>query len=179
MTRQLWLAAAIGTTVAMTTSSAQVKSPRRVDLLQYLQLSHTGITRNLLAAAELMPAADYEFKPSSMPAARTYAAVIAHTSGAMFDACARLSGVKNPSPDAEKKIAGKAEVVQTLREAVAFCEKAVGAVNETSAAGYIVQGPAEVPRSAALAGLLAHDAEMFGISTVYLRAKNLVPPGSR
>jgi hypothetical protein len=28
-------------------------------------------------------------------------------------------------------------------------------------------------------GLLAHNAEMFGISTVYLRAKNIVPPGSR
>jgi hypothetical protein len=30
-----------------------------------------------------------------------------------------------------------------------------------------------------LAGLLAYNAEMFGISTVYLRSKNLVPPGSR
>jgi hypothetical protein len=30
-----------------------------------------------------------------------------------------------------------------------------------------------------LMGLLAHNAEMFGISTVYLRAKNIVPPGSR
>jgi hypothetical protein len=27
-------------------------------------------------------------------------------------------------------------------------------------------------------GLLAHNAEMYGISTVYLRAKNLVPPAS-
>jgi hypothetical protein len=50
-------------------------------------------------------------------------------------------------------------------------------VDQASAAGDVVQGPA-VPRSAALAGLLAHDAEMSGISTVYLRAKNLVPPGS-
>jgi hypothetical protein len=163
----------------MATSSAQVKPARRVGLLQYLQISHTGVTRDLLAAAELMPAGDYEFKPSTMPAARTFSGVIAHATSAMFDACARLQGIRNPQPEAEKKVASKAEVVQTLREAIEFCTKSVGALDETSAAGYITQGPAEVPRSAALAGLLAHDAEMFGISTVYLRARNLVPPGSK
>ena len=166
-------------TIAVGTSSVQVKPPRRVGLLQYLQISHTGVTRDLLAAAELMPAGDYEFKPTTMTAARTFGGVIAHATGAMFDACARLKGVANPQPDADKKVSSKAEVVQTLRVAISFCGEAVSALDETSAAGYIVQGPAEVPRSAALVGLLAHDAEMFGISTVYLRAKNLVPPGSR
>ena len=165
--------------VATGSSSAQVKPARRVGLLQYLQISHTGVTRDLLAAAELMPAADYDFKPTTMAAARTFGGVIAHASGAMFDACARLRGVANPTPEADRKVSSKAEVVQTLREAIAFCTEAVGAIDEAGAAGYIAQGPAEVPRSAALAGLLAHDAEMFGISTVYLRARNLVPPGSK
>ncbi len=41
------------------------------------------------------------------------------------------------------------------------------------------QGEGEVARSAVLAGLLAHNSEMYGISTVYLRARNLVPPSSR
>jgi hypothetical protein len=82
-------------------------------------------------------------------------------------------------PDAEKKVASKAEVLQVLREAVALCNKAVSSLDQLNADVYIRQGPAEVPRSAALAGLLAHDAEMYGISTVYLRAKNLVPPASR
>jgi hypothetical protein len=36
----------------------------------------------------------------------------------------------------------------------------------------------EVPKNAALVGLLAHDAEMYGITTVYLRAKNIVPPST-
>ena len=165
--------------IAIASASAQVKPARRVGLLQYLQISHSGVTRDLLAAAELMPAGDYEFKPTTMAAARTFGGVIAHASGAMFDACARLRGITNPQPDADTKVASKAEVVQVLREAITFCETAVATLDETSVTGYIMQGPAEVPRSAALAGLLAHDAEMFGISTVYLRAKGLVPPGSR
>ena len=61
-----------------------------------MQIGHAGITRDLLAAAELMPESDYVFKPTSMPEARTFAAVIAHTSGEMSGACARLNGVANP-----------------------------------------------------------------------------------
>jgi hypothetical protein len=173
-----WMAG-IAVILATTGSFAQVKPARRVGLLQYLQISHSGVTRDLIAAAELMPAADYEFKPSTMAAARTFSGVIAHATGSMFDACARLKGVTNPTPDAEKRVGSKAEVVETLRVAVSFCSEAVTSLDEAGAASYVAQGPAEVPRSAAVAGLLAHNAEMFGISTVYLRAKNLVPPGSR
>ena len=173
------LVISLGIVAAVATLSAQVKPVQKVGLIQYLQISHTGITRDLVAAAELMPESDYGFKPSQMPEARTFAGVIAHTSAAMFDACARLQGIPNPMSDAEKKVASKAEVVQTLREAVALCNKAVSSLDEKSADGYIRQGPAEAPRSAVLAGLLAHDAEMYGISTVYLRARNLVPPASK
>lgn len=173
------LAIAFGTIVTVAAVSAQQRQMQKVDLIQYLQISHAGVTRDLLAAAELMPEPDYGFKPTEMPEARTFAGVIAHTSAAMFDACARIHGVANPVPDAEKKVASKTEVLQLLREAVALCNKAVGSLNEDNAGVYIRQGPAEAPRSAVLAGLLAHDAEMYGISTVYLRAKNLVPPASR
>jgi hypothetical protein len=173
------LAVGFGTIAAVATLSAQVQPVQKVGLIQYLQISHAGVTRDLLAAAELMPELDYGFKPTQMPEARTFAGVIAHTSAAMFDACARLQGIVNPAPDAEKKVASKAEALQILREAVALCNKAVSSLDQHNADVYIRQGPAEVPRSAVLAGLLAHDAEMYGISTVYLRAKNLVPPASR
>ena len=169
----------LGVVATVATLSAQVRPVQKVDLIQYLQISHGGVTRDLLAAAELMPEPDYWFKPTTMPQARTFAGVIAHASAAMFDACARLQGIENPEPDAEKKVASKAEILQLLREAVALCNKAVGSLNADNADVYVRQGPAEAPRSAVLAGLLAHDAEMYGISTVYLRAKNLVPVQAR
>lgn len=42
----------------------------------------------------------------------------------------------------------------------------------------VKQGPAEIPRSAALVGLLTHGAEMYGVRTVHLREKGLVPPST-
>lgn len=166
-------------TMAVVAAPLAQKPTQKVTLIQYMQIGHAGVTRDLLAAAELMPEADYGFRPTEMPDARTFGAVIAHTSAAMFDACARLSGAASPAQGAEKTVTPKTDVVQTLRKAIAFCNEVVDALDESSAGGYVRQGPAEAPRSAVLAGLLAHNAEMYGISTVYLRAKNIVPPASR
>lgn len=151
---------------------------RKIGLVQYLQSSYAGIKRDLVAAAEKMPDADYGFKPSQMGAARTYGAVIAHAADGMFAACARAKGVPNPVPDVEKTLATKAEIIGALARSVAFCDDAFSALTDRTADEYVRQGPVEIPRGAVLIGVLAHNAEMFGISTVYLRARNLVPPGS-
>ena len=160
------------------TAGSQTPAPRRVGLLDYVKAGHAGMKKSLMAAADLMPAADYAFKPSQMPAARTYAGVIAHATDGMFDACSRAKGVPNPHPDIEKTLTDKAQVVKALAESMALCDEVFGSLTEQNAQEYVRQGPAEVPRIASLMGLLAHNAEMFGISTVYLRGKNLVPPGS-
>ena len=39
-------------------------------------------------------------------------------------------------------------------------------------------GRGHAARAAVVAGLLAHTSEMYGISTVYLRSRNIVPPAS-
>jgi hypothetical protein len=110
--------------------------------------------------------------------ARTYGAVISHAADGMFGACARVKGVPNPQPDVERKLAQMTDIVKALADSFAFCDEAFSALTEQSAEEYVKQGPVEIPRVAALMGVLAHNAEMYGISTVYLRAKNLVPPGS-
>ena len=158
---------------------AQVAAPQRVDLVRYAQASYAGIKANLRAAAEAMPESDYGFKASTMDRARTFAAVIAHAADGMFATCARVRGVANPSPDVEKKFVTKAEVVKALADSIAFCDEAFAGLNAATAEDYVAQGPVLIPKAAALMGLLAHNAEMFGISTVYLRARNIVPPGSQ
>ena len=167
---------ALGITSAST--FAQTPAPRRVGLVDYVKAGYAGVKRDLLAAAERMPDADYAFKPTQMREARTYAAVIGHAADGMFDSCARAKGVANPHPDVEKTLTEKTQVVRALAESIAFFDEAFSSLTDQTAQEYVRQGPAEVPRVAALMGLLAHNAEMYGISTVYLRARNLVPPAS-
>jgi len=160
-------------------AAAQAQVPARVDLARYIQASYSGIKANLLAAAQAMPETDYAFKPTAMPQARNFAAVIAHAADGMFATCARASAVATPSPDVEKRLTTKPDVVAALADSIRFCDPVFASLTAVTAEDYVPQGPVQIPRSAALMGLLAHNAEMFGISTVYLRARNIVPPGSQ
>jgi hypothetical protein len=156
---------------------AQTSARRKIGLIPYLQAGYAGTKRDLLAAAEKMPDADYGFKPSQMSEARTYGAVIAHAADGMFGACATARDVATPAT-VEKRLTNKVEIVKALADSIAFCDVAFAALTAESAEEYLPQGPVEIPRAALLMGVLAHNAEMYGISTVYLRAKNLVPPAS-
>lgn len=166
----------VATTAPM--AGAQTPSGQKVGLVQFIQAGYAGIKRDLLAAAERMPETDYGFKPTQMKEARTYGAVIAHTADGMFGTCARAKGVPNPAPDTEKRFTKKADILKALADSVALCDEVFSALTDQSAGEYVKQGPVEVPRAAALMGVLTHNSEMFGISTVYLRARNIVPPGS-
>ena len=153
-----------------------VQLAKKVDLIGYLQAGYAGIKADLTSAAEAMPDADYGFKPTSMPEVRTFGETIAHVASAQFNMCARLRGVPDESPKVPP--ATKAEVLKLLSASFASCDAAFASLTEASGAEFVRQGPVEVPKTAALMGLLAHNAEMYGITTVYLRAKNIVPPST-
>ena len=166
--------------VALSSSVAygQIPAGQKVGVVRYLQAGYAGIKADLTAAAEKMPEADYGFRPSQMPDTRTYAAVIAHAADGMFGSCATAKGVANPSGSHEKSALTKPAVLEALASAFAFCDDVLSSLSEATAGEYVPQGKGEVVRAAVLIGMLAHNAEMYGISTVYLRARNLVPPGS-
>jgi hypothetical protein len=68
--------------------------------------------------------------------------------------------------------------VRSLADSFALSDLALSSLTDANANEFVRQGPVEVSKSAALVGLVAHDAEMYGIATVCLRAKNIVPPST-
>lgn len=151
--------------------------PKKVDLIAYLQAGYAGIKADLTSAAEAMPEADYGFKPTSMPEVRTFGETILHVASAHFSMCTRLRGVAD-EPRQKIEHTNKADVLKALAASFSSCDAALSSLTDASANESVQQGPVEIPRSAALVGLLVHDAEMYGITTVYLRAKNIVPPST-
>ena len=149
-----------------------------VGLAAYLQFAYAGSKRNLLEAAEKIPPDAYDFRPSEMPDMRTFSRVMVHAADGQFGICAAVRSMPNPkaNQDLEQAITRKPDVLALLREAANFCDDAFSSLTDDNAGDLIDQGRRRVARGAVLAGLLAHDAEMYGISTVYLRAQNIVPP---
>jgi hypothetical protein len=167
-------------TLISAAAAAQIPAGQKVGLVTYLKAGYEGLKANLTAAAEKMPETDYGFKPGAMQEVRTYGQLFAHVAAGQFGACAAMKGVPNPiqGRNVEQELKSKPEFVKVLADSFAFCDDVISGLTDQNATELIKQGQGEVARSAAIAGLIAHNSEMYGISTVYLRAKNIVPPST-
>jgi hypothetical protein len=137
--------------------------------------SYTSIQRDVLEAAELMPEADYSFKPT--PETRPFGQLISHLALSQFNACALLRG--GPSPKAgekEETPRSKAALVALLKESAAFCNPLVTTMTDEGMLQLMKVGPNEGPRGLVAIGLSVHGNEVYGTMAVYLRLKGIVPP---
>ncbi len=161
--------------------SQPIPAGMKVGLASYLQAGYGGLRTDLTEAAEMMPEADYEFRPAASPEMRTFGQLFAHVAEGQFGTCATVRGVPNPAAgkNLERALKTKQEFVKALADSFAFCDDAFGTLTDANVLEFVPFGRGEVARSAVLTGILAHNSEMYGIATVYLRAKNLVPPSTK
>lgn len=150
----------------------------RIGLADGLKARYAESRLNLMEQAERMPEEAYAFRPT--PPVRTFAQVLAHAADTQMLACANLSGVPNPVADRnlEQELRSKTEVVRALADSFALCDEAFAATTDENAVQFVRQGGVEMPRAAVLYFLLGHNAEMYGVGTVYLRLNDLVPPST-
>jgi len=163
--------------LAATTAAAQVPP---TTIAVSIQRAYAGIKGNLTQAAEKMPEADYNFKPSAMPEMRVYGALFSHIAQAQFGTCAGVKGVPNPmmGRQLETELKTKTEIVKALADSFAFCDDAYASLTDANVSEMIAQGRGQTARAAILNGNVTHDNEMAGTAYVYMRAKGLVPPST-
>jgi hypothetical protein len=170
--------------VLMMASMAVAQQPpaagggQTVNLATGLQRSYAGVKANLTEASEKLSEADYGYRPS--PEIRPYGAQFAHTANSQFNACAAAKGEPNPNGTAnlEQTKTTRADIVKALADSFAYCDPVFAALTDQSAVELVRQGQNQVARGSVLANLIAHSNEEYGVITVYLRTKNLVPPST-
>jgi len=177
--RILLLGTALATTLLALAVVGQQPAVGKVGIAAVLQRSYTAIKANLMSEAYKMPEADYDLKPGTMPEMRTFGQLFGHVAAGQYGICAAVNGVPNPMAGKTlEDLKTKAEFVKVLADSFAFCDSAFSSTTDENATQFVKQGPNELPRAAALFGLLAHNSEMYGIGTVYLRLKGIVPPST-
>jgi len=162
-------------------TAAQAQPPTGggpVGTAQALKQQYAMAKANLTAGLEKLSEADFGFKPT--PDIRAYGALFTHVADAHYFICATAKGAPNPNQASlEQTQTSKADVVKALNDSFAFCDDAFASlddqnINQMMAGG---RGPQQ-SKGALLLGLIAHDNEMYGISTVYQRLKGAVPPST-
>jgi uncharacterized damage-inducible protein DinB len=155
----------------------QILSPSMASVVKSM---HATIRRNLVEAAESMPAEDYAFKPT--PETRSFGQQIGHVANANFFFCSQAKGEPPPSKENYERTTDKAALVKGLKESLAYCDDAYTATTDANfnqmvkAAG--PNGGGQTARGSVLLFNTAHNNEHYGSIVVYLRLKGRVPPST-
>jgi uncharacterized damage-inducible protein DinB len=140
-----------------------------------IKQSYQTVKNNIIKSAQEMPEENYSFKPT--PDIRSFAQVLGHVAESQMHTCSAVMGAPK-SIDAASKTS-KADLVAALQEGFAQCDKAYGTLTDADASNMIKTPHGQRTKTGALIANTIHDTEQYGILTVYLRLKGLVPPSSR
>jgi uncharacterized damage-inducible protein DinB len=163
--------------LALTATSAAAQNP----VSDALRSNWNDVKRNIKESAEMMPEANYGFKPT--PEVRSFGGILAHVAGASYVLCASAKDEKSPFEEGslENTAKPKAQIVTATNDAIAYCDGAFAAVTDANAGAMVHAGfgTGQVSRATSLIGQIGHDSEHYGNLVTYFRLKGLVPPSSR
>lgn len=173
--------AAVPFTASAQTSDGGFGEIASMSMASVAKSMHTIIRRNLVEAAEKVPAADYAFKPT--PDVRSFGQLIGHLANGNFYFCSQAKGETSPSKENFERATDKDAIVKGLKDSLAYCD---GVYNETTDANFNqamkVAAPGgsnvQASRGSVLVFNTAHNNEHYGNVIIYLRLKGLVPPST-
>lgn len=136
-----------------------------------------GIKNYVLKSAEEMPEENYSFRPVS--SVRTFGQLVAHVADAQYEFCSAVVGDGNRGPGVEKNKKTKAEIIQALRDAFAYCDPAYDNMTDEHASDLVNFFGDQMPKLIILNYNIDHNSEHYGNMITYLRMKGLTPPSSQ
>jgi hypothetical protein len=131
--------------------------------------------KNLVAAAEEMPADKFGFRPT--PAQMTFGNLVLHIIQSNSYLCAKIGEVPEANSPGLKETDGKDKLVAALKASFDFCSTALGKVDDSKLGDTVeLIGGREGPRAFALIALTNDWADHYSAAAMYLRLNGLLPP---
>jgi len=134
--------------------------------------------KNLVAAAEEMPADKFGFRPT--PEQITFGNLVLHIIQSNSYLCAKIGEVSEAKSPSLKETDGKDRLVTSLKASFDFCRTALGKVDDSKLGDTVeLFGGREGPRAFALIALTNDWADHYSAAAMYLRLNGLLPPTAR
>lgn len=166
---------------AAQTSDSGVGAALTVSMAVSVNNMHMTIRRNLIEAAEAMPAADFAFKPT--PQVRSFAELLGHVALANYFFCSMAQSEPMPTTvNFERTVADKPGAVKALGDALNYCDGVFKQTTDANANQSVkLSGPGgsgQSTRALVLMFNTTHNNEHYGNVILYLRLKGIVPPST-
>ena len=131
-------------------------------------------SKNIVAAADSMPAEKYSFKPT--PEMNSFGHLVIHIVESNSLLCSKISGAAAP----ESKLAetdAKDKLVAAVKSSFEFCTTALANVDDSKLGeSMVLFGNRPATRAAALIGLSNGWSDHYGAQAIYLRLNGILPP---
>lgn len=176
MKTTFWMRSLLISTVCTAAAFAQPEAPKPDVLVTGSKVFYTYAKTEVMKAAEKMPAENYSFRPTDD--VRTFGEILGHIADATYGICGGAIGQKGPGTSVEKTKKTKPEVIDGLKEAFAFCDKAWDGMTTAKAMETVKMFGGDKTRISVLDFNTGHTYEHYGNLATYLRIKRIVPPSS-
>jgi uncharacterized damage-inducible protein DinB len=182
MFRAVILASAIlftATPLMAQTSDGEYYDAFSPSMASVVKSMYGTIRRDLIEAAQQMPAEEYAFKPT--PQVRSFGELVSHVAAANVLFCSQAKGEAPKFPAGMQTMTSKDDLVKLLGDALTYCDEAYGGTTDQNFGTVMkVMGskPSEAARGAILFFNTTHDNEHYGNMVVYMRLKGHVPPST-
>jgi hypothetical protein len=134
--------------------------------------------RNLVAAAEGMPADKYGYRPT--PAQMSFAKIVVHLAEGNDYLCGTIAGVKAPERAKVDSADSKDKLVARLRETFGFCETALAKLDDSNLAEQLpFFGGRPASRASVILVTVGDWADHYSQAANYLRLNGQLPPTAK
>ena len=161
--------------LATTTEPQASTTPVANPVSSFVKQQVARYNKNMVAAAEAMPAEKYSFKPT--PEMNSFAHLTIHIAQGNMGLCSKISGT--PAPTSEKLTDNdpKDKLVAGLKASFDFCTSALANVDDSKLGEPMVLfGSFPSSRAGAFIALSSGFADHYGAQAIYLRLSGILPP---
>lgn len=171
--RRILLSVAVALAIVPPVSSAQANP-----VAQAFRRTATTEGKNLVAAAEVMPADKYGYKPT--PAQMSFGQIVAHLIEGNDYLCGNIAGAKPPARAKLAETAAKDALVARLKETFQFCDQALASLDDSKLSEQLdFFGGSKASRATEEMVTVGDWADHYSQMSNYLRLNNLLPPTAK
>ncbi len=164
----------LATTLASGVASAQQASPVATAFRAFA----ADEAKNLIAAAEQVPASKYSYKPT--PAQMSFGQIVVHLAEGNDYLCGSIAGTKAPSRAKVEATSPKAALVGRLKETFDFCTTSLAGLDDSKLDEQLdFFGGRKFSRAHVMTVTVADWADHYSQSAIYMRLNGMLPPTAK
>jgi uncharacterized damage-inducible protein DinB len=161
------------TALASTAASARAQAPAAAAFRDF----EATEAKNLVAAAETVPADKYSYKPT--PAQMSFGDIVVHLSQGNDLLCGEISGTKAPTRTKVTSASSKAELVARLKETFDFCGTSLATLDDSKLSEELPFFGRKMSRAGIMAVTIGDWADHYSQSAIYMRLNGMLPPTAK